>query len=751
MTRSLRLFLFLIMLLCENGWLSAQPAWNLVAPFPPRLGAYSAIVSGSRAYFWTWNNLVYATSDGGTTFTVAQYAPLGDVGLGGPINQGLGFTDSLTGIVSDAVYGQYKTKDGGKSWMKVFDRQNDGGNILVFGTNGTGWRFTPYGVYKTTNGGDAWQYHGIPGWKNGGPGKAFALDDQRVWLTRMNGAGDTTDGAIWSSADGGTSWEKLMNAPVSDDSTEVRYWDLQFLADGTGLAVGSKTKHLQYTEAAFVSRTSDFGKTWQTSDMSGGRPTSALSAGNRTWLIFTEEGDTAFYRRSTDNGVSWTKLQMPSLTPGHYSFCAAVCIENLNCILAVFIDGIYRSFDRGASFSRLTSARDIVITDAAVERNHAGPGHPGIIAYGVGLSLLLSEDDGLTWQKKTISSAPKSASTISRARMAGGVIYAMVDQLTMFKSLDKGNTWSRLSTPNLGGQQGLEVYDANTAAVNGYPYMLSTNDGGTTWAHPLFPTSCWVREIFMSDAGTFYAAGSYSDTGGTKGMFYRTNDAGYNFRIVDVPKEILRFRRIGTSAIFALGAYALYRSMDDGKSWTTVRSSDVFSISYTSFAFRDSLFGIVKEGYAFIQTHDGGTTWTPSTFSVPFRMGPDALERTSDGRLFAAGEGSLYIQSEPMTDWKISGTSAFIGHEHEKSGLSNAYPNPFNPSTNISFNLPAVSRIRLTVYDVLGREVEVLADGVYSAGRHEAVFNAGGRPSGIFFYRLQAGASTETKRLLLLR
>ena len=87
----------------------------------------------------------------------------------------------------------------------------------------------------------------------------------------------------------------------------------------------------------------------------------------------------------------------------------------------------------------------------------------------------------------------------------------------------------------------------------------------------------------------------------------------------------------------------------------------------------------------------------------------------------------------------------------QESSLSQNYPNPFNPSTTIKYALPSATMARLSVYDMLGREVSVLVNEGREAGVHEVRFDASGLSSGVYFYRLQAGDFTQTKRLLLLR
>jgi hypothetical protein len=83
--------------------------------------------------------------------------------------------------------------------------------------------------------------------------------------------------------------------------------------------------------------------------------------------------------------------------------------------------------------------------------------------------------------------------------------------------------------------------------------------------------------------------------------------------------------------------------------------------------------------------------------------------------------------------------------------VSQNYPNPFNPSTNVKYELPTSSMVRLSVYDILGREVAVLVYDRRNAGVHEVKFDGSNLASGVYFYKLQAGNFLQTRKLLLLR
>lgn len=83
--------------------------------------------------------------------------------------------------------------------------------------------------------------------------------------------------------------------------------------------------------------------------------------------------------------------------------------------------------------------------------------------------------------------------------------------------------------------------------------------------------------------------------------------------------------------------------------------------------------------------------------------------------------------------------------------LAQNYPNPFNPATTLKFVLPKKNMVHLAIYDLLGREVQTLIENEIEAGFHEVCFDAASLPSGVYFYRLQAGELHTVKKCLLVR
>lgn len=83
--------------------------------------------------------------------------------------------------------------------------------------------------------------------------------------------------------------------------------------------------------------------------------------------------------------------------------------------------------------------------------------------------------------------------------------------------------------------------------------------------------------------------------------------------------------------------------------------------------------------------------------------------------------------------------------------LHGNYPNPFNPSTTIRYELPQATNVRLEVFDVLGRRVATVVDTHQPAGVHEALFAAGDLGSGIYLCRMKTGNFTATRRMMLVK
>jgi len=113
----------------------------------------------------------------------------------------------------------------------------------------------------------------------------------------------------------------------------------------------------------------------------------------------------------------------------------------------------------------------------------------------------------------------------------------------------------------------------------------------------------------------------------------------------------------------------------------------------------------------------------------------------------SVGAGQTTIANFDFQTTSVQSRNELLG----QFNLSQNYPNPFNPATTIRYALPKRSRVNLSIYDALGREIAALENGEKEAGSYEVKWQPGNASSGVYFYRLQAGSFVQVKKLLLIR
>lgn len=152
------------------------------------------------------------------------------------------------------------------------------------------------------------------------------------------------------------------------------------------------------------------------------------------------------------------------------------------------------------------------------------------------------------------------------------------------------------------------------------------------------------------------------------------------------------------------------------------------------------------------------STWTSGFCGDPL-TNPDLYARYKELiRRLNGVEGSIREQDFPEVPQRITEILNTIVAEAENENhipltfeLQQNYPNPFNPSTAIRFSLPNSEFATLRIFNLLGQEIAMLVAGHLTAGTHQVVWNPESTPSGIYFYRLQAGTFNQARKLIVLK
>lgn len=121
-----------------------------------------------------------------------------------------------------------------------------------------------------------------------------------------------------------------------------------------------------------------------------------------------------------------------------------------------------------------------------------------------------------------------------------------------------------------------------------------------------------------------------------------------------------------------------------------------------------------------------------------------------DGRLFSYS-GDLIIEEMIVGNSSGEAVNTDLLTTAGSFHLAPAYPNPFNPSTQISYSLASDAAVRLVVYDISGREMDVLVNETRASGEHQVSWQAAGYPSGTYLVVMQAGNEVQTRKIVLLK
>lgn len=399
----------------------------------------------------------------------------------------------------------------------------------------------------------------------------------------------------------------------------------------------------------------------------------------------------------------------------------------------------------------------------------------GWISCGNG-GLLHTTDAGLNWNFIN----PFPADTVQRGNDPGNVMSWVNEThgwiigtvmsneepvgVVVYYTTDGGTNWQKkvLSTEAGTMSVQLQFVDVNTGWAllfnfsTGIPTFLKTTDGGNNWD----PVD--GRGIFYyADVNTGYAfSGSGVNGGEPPFTIFKTTDGGANWLQQFEDNTPGTFNAMYFSDLnngWVVGDTGkVLKTTNGGANWTFVtntgvnpseRCKAVFALDANNVWISNKL-NDIEQTPILLHTTNGGTNWT--TMITPFG---DQFGYNAIFSIFFNDVNNGWITG----DWgKIARYTIPIAVDKEfkqveEFFLSQNYPNPFNPTTKISWQSPVNSHQTLRVYDVLGNAVATLINEYREAGNYEVEFNAANLSSGLYFYKLQAGDFTQTRKMTLVK
>ncbi|MFA4818771.1 MAG: T9SS type A sorting domain-containing protein [Patescibacteria group bacterium] len=351
-------------------------------------------------------------------------------------------------------------------------------------------------------------------------------------------------------------------------------------------------------------------------------------------------------------------------------------------------------------------------------------------------------------------------------------VIAAGDSARVIITTNAGVTWNKITMPSAGLTTSFEsiVFTNNsTGLIAGNQtssqgnYVFKTTDGGKTWTIVFGNKDYYIYHLQMLDSNNGYAVGQVGkwNPGRIYGALFKTTDGGNNWQEMLANGDNNAY--YGVSFInqesgFIAGLDGIYKYQNH---WPKFNITSLATVAYVDSTYRqklqatdvdgDSLRFSLVNSPVFLHIVDSTITGKPTTADTGSYL---ITVVVSDGK---GGTDTLKynLKVDKLTGIDDSQTVPVT------YSLSQNYPNPFNPSTTIVYSIPTSCQVKLQVLDILGREIVELVNEQKFAGSYEVVFsaqggsasggNASNLPSGIYFYRLQAGNFVSTKKMMYLK
>ena len=666
----------------------------------------NGIILGDRSY--------YLTSNGGLTWSLPYY------------NNDYRFADIFileNGSAYGLAIGKFtKTTNFGKNW-NFWGPLNTGSATMYFLNEQTGWvssKENGYKIMKTTDAGLSWSQifsSPYPEWINDvyflNKDTGYVLTQSKVYLT-INGGNNWLN--VFSLAgdwlikiqfiDSNTGWFLSRYTELYKTTNSGFNWvlyhtpgnfsDFIFLDEATGWGGGVASG-----VRGGIHKTTNSGQTWikQNTQLSGvGNPTDDITS------IYMKDYNTGWastyggYTLKTKNGGEQWLLDIKN----NYGFENLFFADETNGWRG-WGEKIYNTTNKGVSWN--------YVSDVGVQHTN---------------DIFFNDEIGIV----------------------------VTNSGTLFRSINNGISWDSILLSNSSLQK-IKFVNTNTGFITGSNGMIwKTIDGGQNWTDHNFIGNFKFDKIEFITPETVYMS---TDSN----LIFRTTNGGENWAELFYPDSRFKITSISFSSnedgwLTAFYDYSqsppafsciIAKTTNAGDNWVISYSEDYVGYSYNiikgvNFIDADTGYAITTYG-KILKTTNGGNNW-----------GVQA-EYNDNLSNFFKFENKLWISGNSIIiyngDLQTIGINSNILHTPVSFSLHQNYPNPFNPSTKIKFDIPKGALVKLKIYDILGREVAVLVNQKLNAGVYEYEWNGVGLPSGVYFYRLQAGDFIETKRMVLVK
>ncbi|MBS1552625.1 MAG: T9SS type A sorting domain-containing protein [Bacteroidetes bacterium] len=317
-------------------------------------------------------------------------------------------------------------------------------------------------------------------------------------------------------------------------------------------------------------------------------------------------------------------------------------------------------------------------------------------------------------------------------------------------------TWSGLYFSTNNGDIWIQEYsqfiDASASVLASNGFTISTK--GTTAANIYFSTNSGLNWIFtnilLNSPKKIEVNGSFVYVGSYNGFYWSVlggtswTESNGNLTGDQVKMNMIKYN---SNKIYAATYNGIWSTTNTGVNWINLNLS-LSNENIKTLSVLDQNIFIGTSDNMYLSTNDG-TNWTSIYQGLPTSTTIRSIAYNSHYVFVMLNTGIVYRR--PLSDFGIIGIQTISSEVPEKFTLSQNYPNPFNPTTHINFSVPKYGLVKITIYDINGREISTLANEEMQPGSYKVDFDGSNLSSGIYYYTLTAEEFVETKKMMLVK
>ena len=632
--------------------------------------------------------------------------------------------------------GVYHSTDYGDHWIKndtTLPERAEINSLTIL--NEYLFAASDYGVFRSSDGGNRWisVNSGLP---EGLCSTIFSITALNT--TMIIG----TSGGIYRSTNYGTNWvQSNSGLPIGFYGCPARVNTL--LVDGNNIFAG--------TDGYGIYRSINHGLSWDSVNTGlppGYNPGFYMSVRSlglyQNTVMAGLDGGSIYI--STDSGTNWDRL-IDRLSAYAYIFDFAV---SENKIFAATLDGLFQSNGIDTHWNPLLTRypRYFIAYKMAI-------GNQNLIASGWSNywngsieNVFYSPDGGDTWHEIDSLSPVRWFNCFA---FGDSMLLAGTDQI--YRSADDGIHWTEAdSSPAISPVNSIVIREDNILAGTGGDWwqfgewggVFKSTDGARSWTLIGLKDTMITSLATMQD--TIFAGGQRS--------IYRSDDDGTSWTRCDsgVPEDVFTRSLLTVGDTLIAGTdLGIYLSTDMGSSWSARNNGLPFDSTHTTniysmISYLDHLFMGTNRGV--YHSSDMGMNWESISDDLGGSTLPVYSLSVQDDYIFAGTRGGVWRRA-------ISGVVSVEDPGDDPAPQSYTLyqnnPNPFNPSTSITYSLSMAGLVSVRIFDILGREVATLIHERKEVGKHTVEWNARSIPSGIYLYRITTERFSDTKKMVLVK